>query len=132
MTDDSHLFVSSTDLENQGWTKLGNVFQKDSQRYVPLMKQRCFSLRPSFRRLRQSASKFQGHILPSTPLDSLADPFYSPMPRYWVPKERVQTFLEGKWGNNWFLTFRNVTNDANARSVISAVIPLQLWEIMHR
>lgn len=65
----------------------------------------------------------KGHVLPSPSDDLHADPDYVLTPRYWVPDAAVHERLDGKWGHDWLLGWRDISNDANARTVIAAIIP---------
>jgi hypothetical protein len=50
-------------------------------------------------------------------------PTYSPVPFYWVDARQVEAALRERWSHDWMLGWRDVTNDANARTLMATVIP---------
>jgi hypothetical protein len=50
------------------------------------------------------------------------DPSFLVNPRYWVPKKEVEQRLEN-WPNEWFISFRDITNATNERSLVVSFIP---------
>ncbi len=111
-------------LEAQGWTLAGNVFHRGTERYVPLYEAKMvhhFNHRfGDFAMLQPGQA---GHILPDVADAQLASPTYVPLPRYWVPKNEVEDRLRGRSERGWLIGWRNITNDANARTLIASVIP---------
>ncbi|GAB4262059.1 MAG: hypothetical protein Kow00122_18590 [Thermoleophilia bacterium] len=52
-----------------------------------------------------------------------ADPGAVALPRYWVPEAEVEARLRGRWGREWLLGWRDITNSTNERTVIASVVP---------
>jgi hypothetical protein len=55
--------------------------------------------------------------------DERNDPTFTPLPRFWVPKQEVEKRLKG-WVYNWLICFRDITSSVVERTVISSIIPL--------
>lgn len=52
------------------------------------------------------------------------NPDFTATSRYWVERAEVEARLQDmKWGRGWLLSFRDITNATNERTVISTVIP---------
>ncbi len=125
MANDSGLFHSRKELENDGWTLEGNVFYRTGNRYLPLYEAKMFShynhRLGDFNLLRLGSG---GHVLPIPPTTLLQRNDYVPLPRYWVPELEVRHRLRGKWDQGWLFGWRNVTDArASARTVIFSIIP---------
>lgn len=57
-------------------------------------------------------------------LSEKQNPTYEPAPRYWVPRNEVNTCLEAKnWTRGWLMGWRDITNSTNERTLISSIIP---------
>ncbi len=52
-----------------------------------------------------------------------ADPSCVVLPRYWVPREEVESRLADRWGRGWLLGWRDITNATNERTVIASAFP---------
>jgi Eco57I restriction-modification methylase len=53
-----------------------------------------------------------------------SDPNFEPLPRYWLPKDRVgQRIGTTKWKHNWLMGWRDITNATNERTVIASIYP---------
>ena len=52
-----------------------------------------------------------------------ADPFDVPVPRYWVPREKVDEHAGTEWTRSWRIGWRHITNSTNERTVIFSLIP---------
>jgi hypothetical protein len=122
MSNDSHLFRTRQELEGQGFELEGNHFVKGEQRYLPLYEAKM--IHHYDHRFGDYADLPEGSAstqLPEVPLERLRDPWYEPLPRYWVE----ETNLENTHANlmSYFLGFREVTNTTNERTVVSSIIP---------
>jgi hypothetical protein len=53
-----------------------------------------------------------------------ADLVFSALPRYWVPKEEVDSRLAGKgWEHGWLMGWRDITSAHVLRTMIAAIVP---------
>jgi hypothetical protein len=142
MANDSGLFRTREQLEQDGWTPHGNVFTCDGRRMLPLYEAKlvhhfdhrlaCYSKRP------------EGSMdteLPRLDMSEKNDPSRSVLPRYWVQdfdtsdeqKSRpgksvhhlgVTSRLETRhWERGWLLGWRDITNATNERTVLASIIP---------
>lgn len=126
MSNDSHLFRTVGELEEQGAQCVGNNWLLGSEEYVPLFEAKMIYIyNHRHGDFRGFASGERPHRLPSMTLDSLNDPNYVSWPCYWVLKSEVTTRLEAKgWERGWLLGWRDVTDArASVRTVIASVIP---------
>ncbi len=120
-SDDSHLFKTKMELEQDGWDLVGGQFQKDSEFYTPLYEAKLinqFNHRYStFEGVSQEEAE-NGNSVRLSPeeldqIDLLA------LPRYWLPDTKYQD----KNGEDWHLAVRDITNATNERTVIASIIP---------
>ena len=124
MSNGSHLFRTREQLEGDGWVLEGNVFRRGEERYLPLYEAKMFQLyNHRFGDFGLFSLNSKTHILPDVSIANLSDPSYVPTPRYWVSGSDIQAATPNQWRHNWFICFRDITNDANARTVIIAVVP---------
>jgi hypothetical protein len=60
----------------------------------------------------------------ATPAEK-SDPAFEPEPRYWVPEGEVFDRLAATgWTRGWLMSWRNITNATNERTVIASVFPV--------
>lgn len=124
MSNDSGLFRTGKQLDGAGWTLEGNSFVKGTERYVPLYEAKMVHhFNHRFGDYRDKPEDSESTALPDVPESRLADPSYSPLPRYWVPKAEVDERLKGRWDRGWLVGWRDITNATNERTVIASVLP---------
>ncbi len=51
------------------------------------------------------------------------DTSFAVQPRYWLNRVEVENRLSDKWKKSWLLSFRDVTNSTNERTVIFSLLP---------
>ena len=91
MSNDSKLFKTQEDLENDGWELNGNIFSRDEKRYLPLYEAKMFHQYDhrfaTFEgRSKKDAKDGNTRLLTS---EEKADLKMVTQPRYWVPEEEV-------------------------------------------
>jgi SOS-response transcriptional repressor LexA len=124
MSNDSALFRTAKQLEADGFTLAGNVFQQGSARYVPLYEAKMIHhFNHRYGDYADKPEDSENTSLPDIPAERLADPSYAPLPRYWVPGAEVADRLRDRWDRGWLLGWRDITNATNERTVIAAAIP---------
>ncbi|GBD43554.1 hypothetical protein HRbin40_01028 [bacterium HR40] len=125
MANDSQLFRTREELEDEGFRLLGNVFVKGRERFLPLYEAKMvhqFDHRFGDYAMQPEGS--QSTQLPEVPWERLADPHYCVLPRYWVPEAEVEARLATKgWDRGWLLGWRDICRSTDERTVIAAVIP---------
>ena len=122
MTSDSHLFHTRDELEADGWTLNGNVFERCSDgggvaRMLPLFEAKMIHLYDT----RWATYEPDGSTRPMTE-DEKANRLY-PMPRYWVHEADVDRKVQGRWDKNWFFGWRDICRATDERTSISTLLP---------
>ena len=123
MTSDSHLFHTRDDLESDGWTLYGNVFEQalshtGVERMLPLYEAKMIHHYDH----RWATFERDGSPRDVT-LAEKQDPKFVVLPRYWVSESAVNQQLVGSTDGDWMLGLRDITNSTNERTVISALFP---------
>jgi len=118
MSNDSHLFRTRDQLEEAGWSLLGNTFSRGSARMLPLYEAKMFHHFDH----RWATYEPDGSTRLVGPEEKV-DPEYLPMPRYWVGSESVDKAMGSRVAGQRFMGFRNVTNSTNERTVIASSLP---------
>lgn len=150
MSNDSGLFRTAAQLEEEGWRRDGTDWTRPPT-HAP---------RPEAARPAQAAMDLDGSDTRSLPLASAeermvplyeakmihqmdhrwatydgdsardatpaekADPDWEPMPRYWVAEREVDARLIAKgWRRAWLMGWRDITNATNERTTIASVFP---------
>ena len=139
MSNDSDLFRTRQEMEEDGWELDGNVFVRDGERYLPLYEAKLFHQYDyrfatfegvSDRNIRN------GNARPMT-VDEKSDPSAVAIPRYWVPEEEVAGRLDIKdptivcasrirrsRGTGSQLVLRAIAGATGKRTGIVAMIPV--------
>ena len=126
MTSDSNLFRARSQLVEEGWEMDGNIFRRQSDRYLPLYEGKMFQAfdhRAAHIVKSPTALIRQGQSLPLTEAEH-ANPDCLPIPRFWVSKEEVTHSLVGKTRTSCLLAFRDVTSPTNERTIVACLIPV--------
>jgi len=122
MANDSHLFRTREQLEEEGFQLVGNRFVKDGEVYLPLYEAKMiWHYDHRFGTYESVTSRSSTHL--ATPDTAQhADPGFLIQPWYWVPAEEVNARL-GDWKRGWLLGFRRITNATNERTAIFTMLP---------
>lgn len=120
MSNDSHLFHTREELEADGWTLHGNVFERGKGRMLPLyqgMMATFYNHRAADVVRSATATKRQNQ--PSyLSDDELADPCRLAIPAYWVADSDMPAGLPA-----WLIGFSNVSSPTNERSMVAYPLP---------
>lgn len=123
MTNDSHLFRSTDELQAEGATLVGNTWVNGKQRWLPLYEAKmAHHFNHRFGDYAMKADDNEGSQLPDVPLAQLQDPAYVVHPRYWVAEPEVRKAMRDP-SATWLLGFRNITNTTNERTFLSFAVP---------
>ncbi|MDD2231045.1 MAG: hypothetical protein PHY48_16780, partial [Candidatus Cloacimonetes bacterium] len=114
MSNDSHLFKTKEQLEEQGLELQGNHFVKGEKRYLPLYEAKMMH---QFDYRWSNASTDESTVEEHLKMDNT----YEVMPRYWVSKEQIPQNLTIY---DSYVGFRNITNVTNERSFIMGALPI--------
>jgi SOS-response transcriptional repressor LexA len=119
MATDSPLFRTADQLEADGWTLRGNIFERAGERYLPLYEAKMVD------QFDHRAGTYTVTRINNVDDDMKADPNFAAMPRYWVAEREVLTRLSRRWTHSWLAGWQDVTDvNTMARSVKSALLPL--------
>lgn len=126
MANDSHLFKTKAELEQEGCVLDGNCFGRGTERYLPLYEAKM--MQPYSHRhgdFRDASDGARAHILPTIPVERLQRPTYLPEPYYWIANPDIKQRLEDvDWPHQWLLGWRKVTDSrASARTLIFSLLP---------
>jgi hypothetical protein len=119
MANDSGLFRTWTQLEEEGWRLEGNTFVKGGEKYLPLYEAKMVHHYDH----RWATYLRDGETTRDKTCGEKANPGNCVMPRYWVPEEEVEARLAGKWDKKWLMGWRDVTNTTNERTMVAGVVP---------
>ncbi|MFT3834584.1 MAG: N-6 DNA methylase [Micropruina sp.] len=122
MSNDSHLFHTREELEEDGWTLNGNVFERPIDGggvslMLPLYEAKMLHLYDT----RWATYEPDGSTRLMTEDEKCRR--LAPLPRYWVVEKEVDEKLAGRWDRGWLLGWRDVCRATDARTVISTSVP---------
>ena len=124
MTNDSHLFRTAAQLDDDGYYPVqGNRWKKGDELYLPLYQGRMiWHLDHRANSVRVNPESTHNPYL-SEPVTEKqhADPSFLPQTQYWVPAVEVETALPQL--TSWTLGFRDITNPTNERTMVTAIVP---------
>ncbi len=118
MSNDSHLFRTRDELEADGWTLDGNVFQRGGERMLPLYEAKMIH------HFDHRWATYDGDAVRDMTEAEHRDPTAVVIPRYWVAGTEVGDRLPEDYGPSWLVGFRNIARSTDARSCIISAFPL--------
>jgi len=118
MTSDSGLFFTREQLEAEGYTLNGNVFERGESSKLPLYEAKMIHQYDAH----WATYDLDGSVHNVT-LANRMDPSLVVLPRYWVAEESVNHRLTHSPQQTWLLGWRDVTRSTDSRTVISAILP---------
>jgi hypothetical protein len=119
MSNDSNIFRTRSELELDGWTLSGNIFQKGKKQMLPLQEGKMGN------QFDYRSATFVG----TGDTDIASNDDHSDqavvLPRYWVPEDIASERASRRsWGTTYaMLGSRRVARNTDERTVIAAVIP---------
>jgi hypothetical protein len=117
MSNDSALFRTADELEDDGWKLDGNVYRKGKGEMLPLYEAKMVH---HFDHRWATYDGTDTRDVTATEHDN-AD--CVAIPRYWVAGKEVDDRTAGRWGRDWLLGFRDITNATNERTMVAAAFP---------
>jgi len=122
MANDSHLFRTAQQLEADGWNLEGNVYVRNSEKFLPLYEAKMIHhFNHRFGSFEGVSGRSSTH-LPTPNSSQYNNPFYLAQPWYWVSTEESHARLKN-WNSNWLLGFRSISNVTNERTMIATIFP---------
>jgi N-6 DNA Methylase len=125
MANDSSLFRTREQLEQEGWIRIGNTFHRNGDDYLPLYEGKMFwhfDHRFGTYDGQTQAQANQGK-LPELDEIQHANPNLLSLPRYWIKKATVQTVKSARNLGQYYIAFRDVTSAVVLRTCIFTVLP---------
>ncbi|MEU4836854.1 Eco57I restriction-modification methylase domain-containing protein [Nocardia testacea] len=119
MSNDSGLFHTRDELEQDGWALRGNVFEREGRRMLPLYEAKMIHHYDH----RWATYEADGTIRDVT-LEEKQDADFLAMPRYWVGGSEVAEKLEGRWDRDWLLGWRDICRSTDERTCIATRFPV--------
>ena len=124
MTNDSHLFRTAAQLEDEGFYPVeGNRWKKGKALYLPLYQGRMihqFDHRANSVRVNPE-STHNPYLSEEVSEAQHADPEFLPQSQYWVPAQDVEpNFPQSP---DYVLSLRHITRPTDARTVITSIAP---------
>ncbi|MHB2017310.1 MAG: Eco57I restriction-modification methylase domain-containing protein [Candidatus Xenobia bacterium] len=107
MSGDSHLFRTAQELERDGYRLCGNVFERKTDRYLPLYEAKM---------MHQYDHRWAGYVDGKVRSGSC-------MPRYWVQEAEVERRVSLRSERRWLLAWRDVCRSTDERSAIACALP---------
>ena len=122
MTNDSHCFRTSTQLDEAGFYPVaGNRWKRGEDLYVPLYEGKM--VQAFDHRAASVVVNPENLNRPAQPREATAeehaDPNWLPNPQFWVSLDET----EWSQGLGWAVAFKDVTAPTNARTMIAAITP---------
>ncbi|UCZ89288.1 MULTISPECIES: Eco57I restriction-modification methylase domain-containing protein [unclassified Gordonia (in: high G+C Gram-positive bacteria)] len=120
MSNDSHLFHTREELEDDGWVLEGNVFERRKERMLPLYEAKmiaAYDHRAADVVKSATAAKRQNQPRYLTE-EEHGDPKRLAIPIYWVSQDEVPDTVQP-----WLLSFLRITSPTNHRTFVSSAIP---------
>ncbi|MHB1887248.1 MAG: Eco57I restriction-modification methylase domain-containing protein, partial [Acidimicrobiales bacterium] len=123
MANDSGRFHDAKDVadaETDGWS-----CRRDGTTFVPLYEAKMLSHWDHRFSTYKGATQAQLNMntLPRTTDAAHDDPSAETLPRYWVDQREVSKGLDGRWGRDWLLGWRDIARSSDSRTLVPSVFP---------
>ncbi|HXN59927.1 MAG TPA: DNA methyltransferase, partial [Acidimicrobiales bacterium] len=125
MSNDSELFRTREQLEDQGWALDGNVFRRNDEVMLPLYQgvMTDFYDHRSADVIRSGTAVVRQNQPSYISDEEKCDPYRFAMPIYWVPQSDVEDALAARWTRVWLGGFSSITSPTNERSMTPCLLP---------
>lgn len=125
MSNDSGLFRTREQLEEEHWKLQGNIFRKAGEEYLPLYEQNLINLQnhrySSFKLPNGEISFLKSEILSEC---RLMNPNEFSTTRYWVESKKVKEAYSIKnISKRWLIAFRRSVRSTDSRTALFCAIP---------
>ncbi|MFB8369842.1 Eco57I restriction-modification methylase domain-containing protein [Pseudarthrobacter sp. NPDC055928] len=119
MSNDSHLFRTREQLEGDGWTLEGNVFERMvnglPETMLPLYEAKMLH------QFDRAWATYDAATVRDTTEGEKSDPWFEPLPRYWVPQTEVKRRIGDRPASDYYFGYRKIARTTDERTVISYV-----------
>jgi hypothetical protein len=110
----SHLFRTREQLEKDGWKLRGNVFERGTEKYLPLYEAKMVH------HYDHRWATYDGLDTRDMTDAERADPSAVAMPRYWVPSAELRSRLGEAAAPAWMIAYRWIARSTDERTFISS------------
>ena len=126
MSNDSYLFRTREQLEEEHWKLQGNIFRKAGEEYLPLYEAKMTQIyNHRAADVVVSATAIQRKAQPSNlSVAELSQATRVAKPLYWIDKKKCIEGLESHWSLEWILGYTNVTSPTNERTMNPSLFPI--------
>jgi len=126
MSNDSGLFRTREQLEEEHWKLQGNIFRKAGEEYLPLYEAKMTQIyNHRAGDVVVSATALQRKAQPSNlSVAELSQATRVAKPLYWIDKKKCIEGLESHWSLEWILGYTNVTSPTNERTMNPSLFPI--------
>ena len=124
MSNDSHLFRTREELERDGWTLRGNVFERGAEQCLPLYEAKMAQVwdHRAADVVKSPTATVRQNQPAAIPLEERRDPCRLATPFYWVSEPKVRAAFGGACPSaNVMVT--KVTSATNARTCSPTILP---------
>lgn len=119
MSSDSYLFRTLPQLEEEGFDLWGNRMRRGDEVWLPLYEAKMiWHYDHRFGSYAGVTSRTYTQT-PTPTLEKYQDPTHIILPWYWVKEKLVSEQTD----KNWFIGFRDVTNNTNERTFVTSLFP---------
>lgn len=124
MSNDSHLFYTREQLEEDGWHLQGNAFTKDGKAFLPLYEAKM--IHHFNHRWATWQNGLSGKLdTRDVELQELQNPHFCVQPRFWVAEKEVRKQLDlMSWKHEWLMGCRGICRSTDERTVVGGVFPV--------
>ncbi|MDI9847637.1 N-6 DNA methylase [Rhodoblastus sp. 17X3] len=118
MSNDSNLFRTAKQLEEEGFAREGVDWTHDAEHFVPLYEAKMIH------QFDHRWATFDASESRDATFDEKARANFEAEPRYWVPKNEVVGRLTEKgWSGGWLIGWRRISGIEKIRTVIASATP---------
>ena len=121
MSNDSHLFRTREQLEQDGWTLSGNIFERQGsdgkrEKMLPLYEAKMIH------QFDHRWATYDGTTVRDVTAAEKSNSEFRALPRYWVETTRVDSSLSQKGPRQWLLGWRDIARATDVRTTIASLL----------
>lgn len=121
MTSDSYLFHTRDQLEQEGWSLNGNIFERpapngEPEKMLPLYEAKMIH------QFDHRWATYEGMDSRHVSSSEKADPDFEPLSRYWVCESEVTARLEARWQSGYVLVWRGIARTTDVRTSMASLV----------
>lgn len=122
MSNDSNLFHTREQLESEGWTLKGNVFERSENgrpdKMLPLYEAKMLH------QYDRAWATYEGTETREVTLLEKNDPLFEPLPRYWVAANEVSKKIGERTEDDYLFGYRKIARTTDEHTMIDYLHPM--------